>query len=148
MQYHILWLSPDLLGDSSSEKGPASKNIKPEENHIADCRIQQRKCRELKPAGVTGDGAVVQVDGSRCRTHTAGGLTPIGIEVYQTKSLVAIILAIFVVKSSRVDSFKDTSFICGGGTRTQTPIIYNDNSSKPSGNYELSILDFSNSITV
>ena len=26
----------------------------------------------------------------------------------------AIILAIFVVKSSRVDSFKDTSFICGG----------------------------------
>ena len=36
-------------------------------------------------------------------------------EVYQTKSLVAIILAIFVVKSSRVDSFKDTSFICGGG---------------------------------
>ena len=36
-------------------------------------------------------------------------------EVYQTKSLVAIILAIFVVKSSRVDSFKDTSFICSGG---------------------------------
>jgi hypothetical protein len=29
--------------------------------------------------------------------------------------LVAIILALFVVKSSRVDSFKDTSFICGGG---------------------------------
>ena len=27
----------------------------------------------------------------------------------------AIILALFVVKSSRVDSFKDTSFICGGG---------------------------------
>ena len=31
------------------------------------------------------------------------------------QSLVAIILALFVVKSSRVDSFKDTSFICGGG---------------------------------
>ena len=27
----------------------------------------------------------------------------------------AIILAIFVVKSSRVDSFKNRSFICGGG---------------------------------
>ena len=27
----------------------------------------------------------------------------------------AIILAVSVVKSSRVDSFKDTSFICGGG---------------------------------
>ena len=27
----------------------------------------------------------------------------------------AIILALFVVKSSLVDSFKDTSFICGGG---------------------------------
>ena len=32
-----------------------------------------------------------------------------------SQSLVAIILALFVVKSSRVDSFKDTSFICGGG---------------------------------
>ena len=33
-------------------------------------------------------------------------------KVYQN---VAIILALFVVKSLRVDSFKDTSFICGGG---------------------------------
>lgn len=68
-------------------------------------------------------------------------------KVYQN---VAIILALFVVKSLRVDSFKDTSFICGGGLlglqEFKPPIIYNDNLSKPSGNYELSTLDFSNPI--
>jgi hypothetical protein len=59
--------------------------------------------------------------------------------------LVAIILALFVVKSSRVDSFKDTSFICGGGLLGLQEFkprlcIYNDNLSQiPVGimNYQL-----------
>ena len=48
---------------------------------VENCR--ESKDGELKPARVAGDCAVVQVDCSRCRTHTAGGLEPNRIEVYQ-----------------------------------------------------------------
>ena len=81
----LLRLSPDLLGDSSSEKGPASKKIGRETQTKRKFIFRRESVDygELKPARVAGDCAVVQVDSSRCRTHTAGGLEPNRIEVDQ-----------------------------------------------------------------